>query len=68
MRRLYTAMFAAALTLGLLAAPDLVGEDAAAPRAIAEAMAPELGWDEERIEQELSDWRELAAAEGIAGP
>jgi len=54
--------------VGLLAAPDLVGEDAAAPRAIAEAMAPELGWDDERIERELSDWRELAAAEGIAGP
>ena len=54
--------------VGLLAAPDLVGEDAAAPRAIAAAMAPELGWDEERIERELRDWRELAAAEGIAGP
>jgi glycerol-3-phosphate dehydrogenase len=54
--------------LGLLAAPDLVGEDASAPRAVAEAMAPELGWDEDRIEQELADWRELAAAEGIAGP
>jgi glycerol-3-phosphate dehydrogenase len=54
--------------VGLLAAPELVGEDAAAPRVIAEAMAPELGWDAERVEQELRDWRELAAAEGIAGP
>jgi glycerol-3-phosphate dehydrogenase len=54
--------------LGLLAAPQLVGEDADAPRAVAAAMAPELGWDEGRIEQELRDWRELAAAEGIAGP
>jgi glycerol-3-phosphate dehydrogenase len=54
--------------LGLLAAPWLTGEDAAAPRAVAEAMAPELGWDEARIEAELGDWRELAAAEGIAGP
>jgi glycerol-3-phosphate dehydrogenase len=54
--------------LGLLAAPDLVGEGATAPRAVAEAMAPELGWDEQRIERELGDWRELAAAEGIAGP
>ena len=54
--------------LGLLAAPDLVGEGATAPRAVAEAMAPELDWDEQRIERELSDWRELAAAEGIAGP
>jgi glycerol-3-phosphate dehydrogenase len=54
--------------VGLLAGPDLVGEDAAAPRAVAEAMAPELGWDGQRIENELRDWRELAAAEGIAGP
>jgi glycerol-3-phosphate dehydrogenase len=54
--------------LGLLAAPQLVGEDAPAPRAVAEAMAPDLGWDEQRVELELRDWRELAAAEGIAGP
>jgi glycerol-3-phosphate dehydrogenase len=54
--------------LGLLAAPELTGEDPEAPRAVAEAMAPELGWDERRIEQELRDWQELAAAEGIAGP
>ena len=54
--------------LGLLAAPDLVGEGATAPRAVAEAMAPELDWDVQRIERELSAWRELAAAEGIAGP
>src|SRR5919198_948317 len=31
--------------LGLLAAPELTGEDAEAPRAVAEAMAPELDWD-----------------------
>jgi glycerol-3-phosphate dehydrogenase len=54
--------------LGLLAAPQLVGEDAAAPRAVAEAMAPELGWDARRLENELDDWHDLAAAEGIAGP
>jgi glycerol-3-phosphate dehydrogenase len=54
--------------LGLLAAPQLVGEGAAAPRAVAEAMAPELGWDAPRIENELDDWQDLAAAEGIAGP
>ncbi len=54
--------------VGLLAARELVAEDAAAPRALAEAMAPELGWDEQQIEQELRDWRELAAAEGLAGP
>ena len=54
--------------LGLLAAPELVGDHAEAPRAVAEAMAVELDWDEARVERELSDWRELAAAEGIAGP
>jgi glycerol-3-phosphate dehydrogenase len=53
--------------LGLLAAPQLAGEHAEAPRAVAEAMAPELGWGEQRIERELRDWRELAAAEGILG-
>jgi glycerol-3-phosphate dehydrogenase len=52
--------------LGLLAAPALTAADAEPPRAVAEAMAPELGWDGARIEQELSDWRELAGAEGIA--
>jgi glycerol-3-phosphate dehydrogenase len=51
--------------LGLLAAPALTGPDAEAPRAVAEAMAPELGWDETRIEEELRDWRDLASAEGI---
>jgi glycerol-3-phosphate dehydrogenase len=53
--------------VALLAAPDLVENGAGPPRAVAEAMAPELGWDEARIEQELRDWRELAAAEGITG-
>jgi glycerol-3-phosphate dehydrogenase len=52
--------------LGLLAAPALTAADAEPPRVVAEAMAPELGWDGARIEQELSDWRELAGAEGIA--
>ena len=52
--------------LGLLAAPELTGPDAEAPRAVAQAMAPELGWDDQRVEQELRDWQELAAAEGIA--
>jgi glycerol-3-phosphate dehydrogenase len=54
--------------VGLLAARELVGDDAEAPRAVAEAMAVELGWDGERVELELRDWRELAAAEGIALP
>jgi glycerol-3-phosphate dehydrogenase len=52
--------------LALLAAPNLVGDDAEAPRAVAEAMAPQLGWDGARVEKELDDWRELARAEGIA--
>ena len=52
--------------LGLLAAPALTAPDADAPRAVAEAMAPELGWDAARVEEELRDWRDLAAAEGIA--
>jgi glycerol-3-phosphate dehydrogenase len=52
--------------LGLLAAPDLTDEGSEAPRAVAEAMAPELGWDEQRIDEELREWSEIAAAEGIA--
>ena len=52
--------------LGLLAAPALTAPDADAPRAVAEAMAPELGWDAARVDEELRDWRDLAAAEGIA--
>ena len=52
--------------LGLLAAPALTAPDADAPRAVAEAMAPELGWDAARVEEELRDWRDLAASEGIA--
>jgi glycerol-3-phosphate dehydrogenase len=51
--------------LGLLAAPDLIGEDAAGPRAVARALADELGWDEARVERELEDWRAVAAAEGL---
>jgi glycerol-3-phosphate dehydrogenase len=51
--------------LGLLAAPDLCGPDAEAPRAVAEAMAGELGWDDSRIERELEAWRDEAAAEGL---
>jgi len=52
--------------LGLLAAPQLVADDAPAPRAVAAAMATELGWDDARVEQELEAWRREAAAEGIA--
>ncbi len=52
--------------LALLAAPILTAEDSDVPRMVAEAMAPELGWDDARIEEELLDWRDLAKADGIA--
>jgi glycerol-3-phosphate dehydrogenase len=52
--------------LGLLAARPLTAPDGEAARAVAEAMAPELGWDAARVEEELRDWREIARAEGIA--
>jgi glycerol-3-phosphate dehydrogenase len=53
--------------LGLLDARSLV--DAAGPaRTVAEAMAPELGWDPARVDQELERWLEVARAEGIAQP
>jgi glycerol-3-phosphate dehydrogenase len=48
--------------LGLLEARRLAAE---APRAVAVAMAPELGWDESRVERELADWREAVRAEGL---
>jgi glycerol-3-phosphate dehydrogenase len=51
--------------LGLLDARALTAPAAPGPRAVAEAMAPELGWDERRIEAELEDWRTVAAAEGL---
>jgi glycerol-3-phosphate dehydrogenase len=52
--------------LGVLAAPALTAEHAEGPRVVAEAMAPVLGWDDTRVEEELRDWRDLASAEGIA--
>ena len=54
--------------LGLLDARALVGPDSEPARAVAQAMAGELGWDGARVERELGAWRELAAAEGIAVP
>ncbi|MEA2440306.1 MAG: glycerol-3-phosphate dehydrogenase [Thermoleophilaceae bacterium] len=53
--------------LGLLDARPLVSPDGAA-RAVAEAMAPELGWDGTRITREVDAWLEVARAEGIALP
>jgi glycerol-3-phosphate dehydrogenase len=52
--------------LALLAAPALTSDGTEPVRAVAQAMAPELGWDEARIERELGDWQELVVAEGIA--
>src|SRR5205823_3205565 len=53
--------------LGLLDGRTLAdGSDAV--RAVAEAMAPELGWDAPRIEREIETWREVARAEGISIP
>jgi glycerol-3-phosphate dehydrogenase len=51
--------------LGLLDAPALTAHDAAGPRAVADAMAAELGWDESRISRELADWSSVATAEGL---
>jgi glycerol-3-phosphate dehydrogenase len=52
--------------LGLLDARNLTATDAAGPRAVADAIAAELGWDATRIQHELDDWRSVAAAEGLA--
>jgi glycerol-3-phosphate dehydrogenase len=51
--------------LGLLDARRLCRPDAEGPRAVAEAMGEELGWDGVRVAQELGAWREVAEAEGI---
>ena len=51
--------------LGLLDARTLCAPDAEAPRAVAGALAPELGWDEPRIDAEVERWHEVARAEGI---
>ena len=53
--------------LGLLAARPLVSPDGPA-RAVAEAMAPELGWDAARVDTEVERWLEVARAEGIVLP
>jgi glycerol-3-phosphate dehydrogenase len=50
--------------LGLLAAGALT-RDREAARRVAQAMAPELGWDERRVDAETDAWFEEARAEGI---
>jgi glycerol-3-phosphate dehydrogenase len=51
--------------LGLLDARRLGADAAEGPRLAAGAMAPELDWDETRLERELADWRECVRAEGL---
>jgi len=50
--------------LGLLAAGEL-SRDGDAARRVAQAMAPELGWDERRVDAETESWLAEARAEGI---
>jgi glycerol-3-phosphate dehydrogenase len=49
--------------LGLLAAPQLRGAEAA--RAVAEAMGKELGWSRRRVKREAETWPEAAAEAGV---
>jgi glycerol-3-phosphate dehydrogenase len=51
--------------LGLLDARGLAADAAEGPRRAAQAMAPELGWDESRVESELRGWRADLRAEGL---
>jgi glycerol-3-phosphate dehydrogenase len=50
---------------GLLDARRLCEATADGPRAVARAMAAQLGWDDARVERELGDWRDVARAEGL---
>jgi len=49
--------------LGLLAASELRGDDR--PRAVAKAMAPELGWSSARIDREVAGWERVVTEEGL---
>jgi glycerol-3-phosphate dehydrogenase len=51
--------------LGLLAARELCTPDGQTPRRVARALAPELGWDEQRTEGEVERFLAEAAAEGL---
>ncbi len=51
--------------LALLAGHELCVADSRAPRRVATALAPELGWDERRVAAEVERFREEARAEGI---
>jgi glycerol-3-phosphate dehydrogenase len=51
--------------LGLLAARDLCAPGSTAPRRVAEAMGPELGWSGARVDIEVARFSDEARAEGI---
>jgi glycerol-3-phosphate dehydrogenase len=51
--------------LGLLAARELCAPDSGAPALVARAIAPELGWDEARVVDEVARFRDEARAEGL---
>ena len=51
--------------LGLLAAPALCAAGGTGPALVARAIAPELGWDEVRVEREVARFHEEASAEGM---
>jgi glycerol-3-phosphate dehydrogenase len=53
--------------LGLLEARTLVDPNGPA-RVVAQAMAPELGWDEAEVDTQVERWLEVAREEGIAVP
>jgi glycerol-3-phosphate dehydrogenase len=52
--------------LGLLAGRE-VGAGGDAARRVAQALAPELGWDDAAIEAQLGAWGAEATAEGVVG-
>jgi len=51
--------------LGLLDARRLTEPEAEGPRAMAQAMATELGWPASRVGEELEVWQRVAAVEGL---
>ena len=51
--------------LGLLAARQLQSPEGAAPLLVARAIAPELGWDQARVADEVRLFTEEAGAEGL---
>jgi glycerol-3-phosphate dehydrogenase len=52
--------------LGLLAGRELSRPDSEVPRRVAEVLAREHGWGEQRTEEEIRGFEQEAAAEGIA--